>query len=63
MVRSAAFFGINTFIELSWLKHLHASRTLAGVALACFLVGGVAGTLLGGRIVRVETVLRFPGVR
>jgi MFS family permease len=27
-----------------------ASRGLAGAALACFLVGGVAGTLLGGRI-------------
>ena len=50
VVRSAAFFGINTFIELYWLKHLHASRTLAGAALACFLVGGVAGTLIGGRI-------------
>ena len=50
VVRSAAFFGINTFIELYWLNHLHASRTLAGAALACFLVGGVAGTLLGGRI-------------
>ncbi|GAA2059710.1 MFS transporter [Catenulispora yoronensis] len=50
IVRSAAFFGINTFIELYWLKHLHANRTLAGAALACFLVGGVAGTLLGGRI-------------
>jgi MFS transporter, FSR family, fosmidomycin resistance protein len=50
VVRSAAFFGINTFIELYWLKYLHASRTLAGAALACFLVGGVIGTLLGGRI-------------
>jgi FSR family fosmidomycin resistance protein-like MFS transporter len=50
VVRSAAFFGINTFIELYWLNHLHASRTLAGAALACFLVGGVVGTLLGGRI-------------
>lgn len=50
VVRSAAFFGVNTFIELYWLYHLHACRTLAGVALACFLVGGVAGTLLGGRI-------------
>src|SRR4029077_13089268 len=27
-----------------------ASRGLAGAALACFLVGGVAGTLLGGRM-------------
>ncbi|NUR63179.1 MAG: MFS transporter [Catenulispora sp.] len=50
VVRSAAFFGINTFIELYWLDHLHASRTVAGAALACFLVGGVAGTLIGGRI-------------
>lgn len=50
VVRSAAFFGINTFIELYWLNHLHASRALAGAALACFLIGGVVGTLLGGRI-------------
>jgi hypothetical protein len=45
-----AFFGLNTFIEPYWIRHLHASRGLAGVALTCFLAGGVAGTLLGGRI-------------
>lgn len=57
VVRSAAFFGVNTFIELYWLRHLHSSRGLAGAALAVFLVGGVAGTLLGGRIAdRVGTV-------
>jgi MFS transporter, FSR family, fosmidomycin resistance protein len=50
IVRSVVFFGINTFIELYWIHHLGASRGLAGAALACFLVGGVAGTLLGGRI-------------
>ncbi|MBB4741306.1 FSR family fosmidomycin resistance protein-like MFS transporter [Actinoplanes octamycinicus] len=50
VVRSAAFFAVNTFIELYWLRHLHAGRGPAGVALAVFLVGGVAGTLLGGRI-------------
>ncbi len=50
MLRSAAFFGLNTFIELYWIRHLHASRGLAGAALTCFLAGGVAGTLLGGRI-------------
>jgi FSR family fosmidomycin resistance protein-like MFS transporter len=33
-----------------WIHHLGASRGLAGAALACFLVGGVAGTLLGGRM-------------
>jgi FSR family fosmidomycin resistance protein-like MFS transporter len=50
MLRSVAFFGLNTFIELYWIGHLHASRGLAGVALTAFLAGGVAGTLLGGRI-------------
>ena len=50
IVRSVVFFGVNTFIELYWIHHLGASRGLAGAALACFLVGGVAGTLLGGRI-------------
>ncbi|WP_433383538.1 MFS transporter [Actinoplanes sp. CA-142083] len=50
VVRSAAFFGVNTFIELYWIRHLHASRGLAGAALAVFLVGGVLGTLAGGRI-------------
>jgi FSR family fosmidomycin resistance protein-like MFS transporter len=50
VVRSIAFSGINTFVELYWIRQLHASRGLAGVALTCFLAGGVAGTLLGGRI-------------
>ena len=50
VLRSAAFFGLNTFLELYWIRYLHASRALAGVALTCFLAGGVAGTLLGGRI-------------
>ena len=50
VTRSFAFFGMTTFIELYWLRYLHATRGLAGTALACFLVGGVAGTLLGGRI-------------
>jgi FSR family fosmidomycin resistance protein-like MFS transporter len=50
VVRSMTFFGINTFIELYWIRYLHLSKTAAGAALACFLVGGVAGTLIGGRI-------------
>jgi FSR family fosmidomycin resistance protein-like MFS transporter len=50
VVRSTTFFGINTFIELYWIRYLHLGRTAAGAALACFLVGGVAGTLIGGRI-------------
>ena len=50
VLRSTTFFGLNTFIELYWIRDLHASRGLAGIALTCFLAGGVAGTLLGGRI-------------
>jgi FSR family fosmidomycin resistance protein-like MFS transporter len=50
IVRSMVFFGVNTFIELYWIHHFRSGRGLAGAALACFLIGGVAGTLLGGRI-------------
>jgi len=50
IIRSVAFFGVSTFIELYWLRHLNASHLLAGAALTCFLLGGVAGTLGGGRL-------------
>ena len=50
ITRSVSFFATITFIELYWITHLHASRPAAGAALTCFLTGGVAGTLLGGRI-------------
>ncbi len=71
VLRSAAFFGLNTFLELYWIRSLHTSRALAGIALTCFLAGGVAGTLLGGRIadragavrtVRVGTALILPAL-
>lgn len=50
VVRSVIFFGTNTFIALYWIRDLGASTTVGGLALTLFLVGGVAGTLLGGRI-------------
>jgi MFS transporter, FSR family, fosmidomycin resistance protein len=50
ITRSVNFFGVSTFIELYWITHLRSGRTEAGVALTCFLLGGVLGTLLGGRI-------------
>jgi MFS transporter, FSR family, fosmidomycin resistance protein len=50
ITRSVNFFGTSTFIELYWIAHLHASRPVAGLALTCFLLGGVTGTILGGRI-------------
>ncbi|MCX4749122.1 MFS transporter [Kitasatospora sp. NBC_01287] len=50
VVRSVVFSGLSTFVELYWLRHLHASQLVGGTALACFLGGGVAGTLGGGRL-------------
>ena len=50
VTRSVNFFGVSTFIELYWLTHLGGTRLSAGATLACFLAGGIAGTLLGGRI-------------
>jgi FSR family fosmidomycin resistance protein-like MFS transporter len=50
VLRSVMFFGASTFIELYWLRDLHAGKAVAGVALGCLLGGGVIGTLAGGRI-------------
>jgi FSR family fosmidomycin resistance protein-like MFS transporter len=50
VVRSAVFSTTATFIGLYWIRHLDGSQTLAGAALTCLLGGGVAGTLLGGRL-------------
>ncbi|MFC9324306.1 MFS transporter [Kitasatospora sp. NPDC057015] len=71
VVRSVVFFGVSTFIALHWVRDLHASAGLSGVALACLLGGGVAGTLGGGRIadrigmvraVRLGTALTVPAL-
>ncbi|MGV9673693.1 MFS transporter [Nocardia sp. NPDC003482] len=58
VVRSIVAFGMNTFIALYWIDHLGASSTLGNAALTAFLVGGVAGTLLGGRIADRAGMLR-----
>ncbi|MDF0528481.1 MFS transporter [Tsukamurella sp. 8F] len=50
VARSVTFFGVNTFIGVYWIRGLGASQGLGGIALAAFLVGGVGGTLLGGRL-------------
>jgi FSR family fosmidomycin resistance protein-like MFS transporter len=50
VARSSVSFGVNTFVALYWIRHLGASSALGGTALALELGGGVAGTLLGGRI-------------
>jgi FSR family fosmidomycin resistance protein-like MFS transporter len=50
VVRSGISTGVNTFVSLYWIRHLGASSGLGGLALTLELGGGVAGTLLGGRI-------------
>lgn len=50
VARSCISFGINTFVALYWIKELGASSALGGTALTLGLLGGIAGTLLGGRI-------------
>ncbi len=69
VVRSAVFAAVATFIGLYWIAHLDGSRVMAGTALACFLGGGVAGTLAGGRLadrigpvrtVRIGALLAVP---
>lgn len=50
IIRSVVFLGLNTFIALYWIVHLGAGRYAGGLALTAFLVGGVIGTLAGGRL-------------
>lgn len=50
VVRSVVFTGINTFLALYFIVYLGAGRFLGGAALTAFLVGGVLGTLAGGRV-------------
>ncbi|NUS91453.1 MAG: MFS transporter [Nocardia sp.] len=50
VIRSILFLGMNTFVALYWIGCLGAGHAMAGAALTAFLVGGVVGTLSGGRI-------------
>ncbi|MFI9503900.1 MFS transporter [Nocardia sp. NPDC052566] len=58
VVRSVISGGIATFLALYWINHLGASQALGGAALTVFFVGGVAGTLTGGRLADRLGVLR-----
>jgi FSR family fosmidomycin resistance protein-like MFS transporter len=50
VIRSTISFGVNTFVSLYWIRHLGASSALGGLALTLELLGGVVGTLAGGRL-------------
>lgn len=47
-LRSFVYFGMVTFIPLYYVNVLHASKALGNAALTAMLLGGAAGTLLGG---------------
>ena len=47
-LRSFVYFGMVTFIPLYYVSVLHASKALGNAALTAMLIGGAAGTLIGG---------------
>ncbi|MEV0760939.1 MFS transporter [Nocardia sp. NPDC050435] len=61
VIRSVAGIGIITFLALYWIVELGATPFLGGVALTAFLVGGVLGTLAGGRI--ADRIGMLPTIR
>jgi len=47
-LRSFVYFGLVTFIPLYYIHVLHSSKAFGNTALAAMLLGGAAGTLIGG---------------
>ena len=47
-VRSFIYFGLVTFIALYWVHDLHTGKAFGSAALVALLLGGAAGTLVGG---------------
>ncbi|MBV9802258.1 MAG: MFS transporter [Solirubrobacterales bacterium] len=47
-LRSFVYFGMVTFIPLYYVGVLHAGKALGNTALTAMLLGGAAGTLMGG---------------
>jgi MFS transporter, FSR family, fosmidomycin resistance protein len=50
ILRSIAFFGLNTFLPLYWTAVLHGSKAGGGMALTTLATSVAVGTLLGGRM-------------
>lgn len=51
IARSILLYGLNTFIPLYWINVLHESAAMGGTALTILFSVGMAGTLLGARLV------------
>lgn len=50
-LRSGVYFGLQAFVPLWFVQHLHSSESLGNGALTAMLVAGALGTLAGGRLV------------
>jgi FSR family fosmidomycin resistance protein-like MFS transporter len=50
VLRSIAFFGLNTFLPLYWTATLHGTKTGGGMALTVLAASVALGTLIGGRL-------------
>jgi MFS transporter, FSR family, fosmidomycin resistance protein len=50
VLRSIAFFGLNTFLPLYWTANLHGSKAGGGMALTVLAASVAVGTLIGGRL-------------
>jgi FSR family fosmidomycin resistance protein-like MFS transporter len=69
-VRSFIYFGLITFIPLFYVHVLHAGKAVGSGALSAMLIGGAAGTLIGGpladrfgrRAVLVGSMVAIPGL-
>jgi FSR family fosmidomycin resistance protein-like MFS transporter len=48
--RSIIFFGFNTFLSLYWINILGQSPAAGGLVLTLWLLTGLAGALIGGRL-------------
>jgi FSR family fosmidomycin resistance protein-like MFS transporter len=59
ILRSIIFFGLNTFIALYWINVLGQPKATGGIILTTWLVFGLLGALIGGRLCDRYTVRRF----
>jgi FSR family fosmidomycin resistance protein-like MFS transporter len=48
--RSIIFYGLNTFIPIYWINHLHQSKVVGALALTIFAGSGILGNLTGGKL-------------
>ncbi|MFZ0909077.1 MAG: MFS transporter [Candidatus Acidiferrales bacterium] len=48
--RSIVFFGMNTFLALYWIDHLHQTKEAGNTVLSLFIFVGAAGSVAGGTL-------------